>query len=146
MKRSIRGYLVSIDEELDKVFDNIIVESRTPKVGIFWVNGPELIVFADDVRKVREVAGFKDSDHNHYEDWSKLKLKGDYTSIPRGRVLYSVRDDKYLVYIPTSLSRDRATLSKIFREFSLPTSKIKVSTDEHYDDDANPFGDDDYWD
>lgn len=137
---------MNIDEELNKALDNIVVESRTPRVGIFWVNGPELVVFSDEVRKVREVAGFKDSDHNHYEAWPKLGLKGDYTSIPRGRVLYSVRDDKFLVYVPASLVKDKAILVKIFREFSLPTSKIKVSTDEHYDDDADPFADDEYWD
>jgi len=141
---------MNIDEELDEALDNMIIEHRGPKVGIFWLNGPEIISFVDDVREVEQIAGFKDSDHNHYEDWPKLRIKGDYTSIPRGRVLYSAEYDKYIVYIPTSLSKNKAVLSKIFREFSLPTSKILVKTDEHYDDDADPFGDmdafEDDWD
>ena len=139
---------MSIDKELTEALDNMIIEHRGPKVGIFWLNGPEIISFVDDVREVEEIAGFKDSDYNHYESWPKLRMKGDYTSIPRGRVLYNQIQDKYFVYVPTSLSKDRAVLVKIFREFSLPTSKILVKTDEHYDDDADPFEGylDDDWD
>jgi hypothetical protein len=134
------------EEKLDEIFEGIIVESRTPKVGIYWFKGNEIISFTEEVRGKKPVADFIDSEHDHYHAWDKLKIKGDYTSLPRGRVIKNVKEDKYLVYVPSDMLGDKKKLVQIFREFSLPTDKIKIVTDTHYEMGGDPFADDDYYD
>ena len=131
-----------LDDELDKIFESVVFESRVPKVGIWWKWKDSIISFTSEIRDVKEVNGFRDSEYNHFEEWDKLGLPGDYTSIPRGRVIQSLKDDKFIVYVPSILQKDRNFLLEIFREFSLPTSKIKILTDPHYEDIGNdPFED-----
>ncbi len=111
----------------------IIVENRQPKVGIFWIINDQIVSFTEDARTVRIINGFKDTDMDHYHMWPKLKIRGDYTNKPRGRVIYRAKDDKYMVYVPSSLTDDKRMLLKILREFSIPTSKFVIVTDEHYE-------------
>jgi hypothetical protein len=128
----------------------LIRESRTPKVGIFWIydkNDRKYIVsFQDDVREVIEVAGFKDSEYNHYKNWREankvIKSSGDYTETPRGRVLFNVKRGKFIVYVSDKMSKDKTSLSLIMRDFSLPMANTVISADEHYNLEAN--FDDDY--
>lgn len=126
-------------DKIDKIFEEIIVESRTPKVGIFWFKDEEIISFTEEIRDKVPVAGFRDSDFDHYNAWDKLKIRGDYTDLPRGRVIQNVKEDKFLVYVPSFLLDDKHKLVQIFREFSLPTSKIKIVTDTHYEMGVDPF-------
>lgn len=125
----------------------VIVEDRQPKVGIFWIINDQVIAFTEDARTVKMVNGFKDTDLDHYHVWPKLKIHGDYTARPRGRVIYRAQDDKFLVYLPSTLVKDKKTILKILREFSIPTSKFIVVTDAHYEMDEisslSPFDDED---
>lgn len=128
-----------IDKKIDEALDGVIFESRTPKVGIFWVHGKELISFNQEIREVQPVAGFRDSDYAHYSEWDRLRIPGDYTDVPRGRVVQDVKNDRFIVYVPSFLASDKPVLIRIFREFSLPTSKITVTTDAHYEMGTDPF-------
>jgi hypothetical protein len=99
------------------------------------------------VKNVEEVAGFKDSEYNHYKNWREankvIKSSSDYTETPRGRVLYNVKRGKFIVYVSDKMSKDRTALSLIMRDFSLPMANTVLSADEHYNLEAN-F--DDYYD
>lgn len=126
----------------------VIVEDRQPKVGIFWIIGDQVVAFTEDARTVEMVNGFKDSDLDHYSVWPRLKIRGDYTSRPRGRVIYRAKDDKFLVYVPSTLVKDKKTLTRILREFSVPTNKFIVVTDAHYEmDELSGIGasDNEWW-
>lgn len=131
----------NFEEEVDEVLEHVVFESRSPKVGIFWVTGSGTIIsHVEEVREVIPMSGFKDTDITHYEYWDKLGFPGDYTSIPRGRVIYDVNKDKYLVFAPAEIRNDRKILTKIFREFSLPMKKVAVVDDPHYETMSDPFG------
>ena len=106
---------------------------RVPKVGIFWIINDEVISFMEDLRLIKPVMGFRDSEFNHYSMWSKLRLRGDYTSKPRGRVIYNDNKEKFFVYLPSTLIKDRSVINKVLKTFNVPTSKALLKTDDHYE-------------
>lgn len=127
---------MGLNEDIDKALDNIIVESRAPKVGIWWfIDGRVESAYtpARDVQPLRGT-GVRDVDFNHYDYWPKLKIRGEYDSHERGRVMYKDNEDKYLIFCSTTISKNKAAIREIARTFSLPLSKIRIETDEHYED------------
>lgn len=116
----------------------VIKESYSPEVGPFYVIDNVVFVDTEEVRDL-EVGpgGFKDSDNTHYDYWSVLRrlypeLRNvDYDYYPRGRVVYSSKEDKYYVYLDKCL-KNMKNINSILSELKLPTRKVEISDDEHY--------------
>lgn len=129
-------------ESFKDFFENLIVESRSPKVGIFWIHKDQCLAFTEDVREIAPVGGFRNTKYDHYSSWRKLKIGGDWTQTPRGRVLFREKDKKFDIVTSKALASDQNAILKVMREFSLPMANTKVSTDEHYEMDPDmDFGD-----
>lgn len=117
-----------------------------PKVGIYWIRNDKIVAFADDMNDVEVRDGFRDSDKGHIDYWERLGLPGEYFDLPRGRVIYNVKEDLFMVYMPSLLSKNEEVLSQIVEMFNLPRQKISIRFDTHYELELDPFADDDYWD
>lgn len=112
---------------------------KRPRIGIFWVVGRRIIAFSESVERVRAAGGFKDSRFSHHQMWmavvqKRRELVGrEYWERPRGRVLYSVSDDQYRIFIPAKLGQQRRLIARIVSRFELPAKKVQVCLDEHYE-------------
>jgi len=87
------------------------------KVGIFWICNKEatnhIIAKAVELSQGEDSgAGFIDSPDNHIDVWENdsnwqnlfVEFIGtDYQTIPRGRVLYSIKSQKAIVYMDRTL-------------------------------------------
>lgn len=111
-----------------------------PKVGIFWFLDNHIVVFSENDRDVVEVAGFKDSQYDHWSKWEQVKQAfpqeagdGDYSSKPRGRVIWAGIRDQYEIIVGSELSNDMGKINKVMIEFSLPVEKTVIVPGE-YDD------------
>ena len=114
-------------------------KSRGPQIGVFWLIGRRIVAFTEPVRRVRAVGGFKDSKLSHHHLWKAVArrrptLSGrEYWERPRSRVLYSVADDHFRVFLPRGHASNNRLVKSIVTRFSLPPAKMKVCFDEHYE-------------
>ena len=116
----------------------ILKESLAPEVGPFYVIDGAVFADTDPVRDLTPTTiGTVDSDNTHYSYWRFLKRvypnlrRIDYDYYPRGRVVYNSKEDKYHVFVDKCIS-DKDSISKIEDELNLPSSKVVVDYDEHY--------------
>lgn len=114
----------------------IIKESVSPEVGPFYVIDDTVFADTEEVRDLfQNSIGVISSDNSHYDYWTVLQQiypefrKVDYDYYPRGRVVYSVEEDTYYLYIDECI---RNKVNDIIQELGLPKVKVKVSDDEHY--------------
>ena len=121
------------DEELARIFEEIVVESRAPTIGIWWLIDDKVVSFHEDLRDA--------SAHGlmHMTSFPKLKLPGHYADYDRGRVDYNPDTKQFLLYCGLNLSGDKVTLAKVAKDFNLPIAKnrIKVITSQQYDIEPN---------
>jgi hypothetical protein len=127
--------------------ENAISKSE-PEVGIYWLyNGK---IFHQDSLPVSHgdlYGDFINGSIDHPKAWDVLsragilkklpeELREEYTSIPRGRVLYSMKKELYIIYHGDTFT-DRE-YSIIREAFYLPADKTVHEIDMHY----NPLPDD----
>jgi len=118
---------------------NMILESRNPRVGIFWVVDGDIIDFSQDVRELSNNLGYIDSPRDHHSAWrDMLKLYPhfkdyEYYEVPRGRVTYNTRDGVYHIISSREILQNDSLVRKIMRTFSLPVSSTKLIADAHYE-------------
>ena len=80
---------------------------------------------------------------NHYYFWRNFKknfetyLPGikdmEYDKLQRGRVVYSKKDDTFLVYGPIDIISDQSMCIIIEKDFSLAGKKVKYIQDSRYE-------------
>jgi hypothetical protein len=56
----------------------------------------------------------------------------EYEEWPRGRVVYSTSDDRFIVYADQQIRNQPKLRSDIQPRFQLPTAAIAVKSDSHY--------------
>ena len=73
-------------------------------IGIFWIYKSKIYLKSINMTEVKAIGYFVDSDFSHYQVWDKISLQNrdfylyEYEDIPRGRVVYDVKNEKYIVY------------------------------------------------
>jgi hypothetical protein len=118
--------------------------TNLPMIGIFWILKKSLIHFSKPLDCVQAVAGIKDTDFAHADQWAEVVKthcgfsSKEYWEFPRGRIIYRVKTDNYSILASTSVVRDSLMIKRISRRFSLPVARVTVMSDRHYD----PPGDD----
>ena len=55
-----------------------------------------------------------------------------YDYFPRGRVLFTVKEGRYWVYVDRCTHSDPVIIAEIVGEFGLPEEKFEVRLDSHY--------------
>ena len=109
-----------------------------PQVGIFWILPDGLLAFGVPYSEGEKYGDFLNTPDGHYETWRKLrhasgKLPEDYTSYPRGRIVYRINDQKFLVYMNRKHIEDTKIKKRIISKFRLPADRVEFNHDHHYE-------------
>jgi len=128
------------------LFRDVTNSAETPCVGIFWhVDGT---MVADRWPLVdAELYGDFLTSRGHYEVWETWRRKGErwllqhhmpvsilmceYEEFPRGRIVYDIHNDLFVIYADRRLQGADA-ISAIVRLFGLESSRTEVRSDGHY--------------
>jgi|ERR1700722_12739267 len=109
-----------------------------PSIGIFWVVGKRLLIDSTPVAKAEDYADFKIHGADHYTIWEKFKQMGEvaqeleYDDVPRGRVMYNPKTDKYLLLADRCILKNPSLLNRIEAKMNLPDKKTDLDSDAHY--------------
>jgi len=113
-------------------------EASVPQVGIFWILPEGLLAFGVPYTAGEKYGDFINNPDGHYETWEKLrhvsgKLAEDYTAYPRGRIVYRINDQKFLVYLNRNHIKDTKIKKRIISKFRLPADRVEFIHDHHYE-------------
>jgi hypothetical protein len=122
-----------------------------PQVGFFWFIGRP-----GDRRLVAESLHLDRAEHygehlthpgGHSDHWTMLATRGrrwlqangypdeiavyDYEDFPRGRVVYNLTDDRFVLYVDPRLRRP-ASIARLVERFGLSGKTVIVQLDAHY--------------
>jgi hypothetical protein len=111
------------------------------KIGIFWVYKNTVIGNTCELEEGQEnVPGLIDSSDSHVDLWERRQcflpqfpelLGTEYQDVPRGRVVYSTKDKKTIIYMDKVLHTEK--IKKIVSNFfELKNTDISWKTDKHY--------------
>jgi hypothetical protein len=109
-----------------------------PQVGIFWIFPDRVLAFGVPYNAGEKYGDFINIPDGHYETWEQLrnaskKLPEDYTSYPRGRIVYRINDKKFLVYMNRKHLKSEQIKKRIIEEFRLPANHVEFIHDRHYE-------------
>jgi len=114
------------------------------QVGIFWILDGHIPQTGDDIIREsvpythgEEYGDFINGWSAHVDFWALVQriftTNLEYDEVPRGRVVYSKRDDTFLVYGSKAFVADKAQRGRILEMFNLPEEKTVFRSDEHYE-------------
>jgi len=126
--------IITQDQQQMKRLDEVDV----PQVGIFWILPDGLLAFGVAYTESEKYGGFLNTPDGHYETWEKLakvsgKLPEDYTTYPRGRIVYRINDQKFLFYLNRKYLKNERIKKKIIKEFRLLVDQTIFRPDRHYE-------------
>jgi len=111
-----------------------------PQLGIFWVCNGQVFGRARPLAEGCERwPGLLDSPDDHIAVWEDRTLKKahpdlaslDYTEVPRGRVIFSIKDNRAIIYLDEVLS-SAAVRKRIRVFFGLHSTPVTWEGDPHY--------------
>lgn len=110
------------------------------KIGIFWFYKNTVLGIAEDISQgCKGYNGLIDSNFDHVNVWETLEIKiqfpelksMEYEQIPRGRLLYSTKQNKHIIYMDKTLFEPN--VKQKIAEFFDFNSKLSVwKKDPHY--------------
>lgn len=110
------------------------------KIGIFWVYKNTVLGITEDISQgFKGYNGLIDSNFDHVNIWEMLELKKqflelqnmEYEQIPRGRILFSSKQNKHIIYMDKTLF-ESAIKQKIAEFFDVNLSQVIWKKDPHY--------------
>lgn len=105
-----------------------------PTIGLFFYVKGKLLAYKAAPEESEVYGDFLTCSVSHDEVWRErtgLKTPYDFDYFPRGRVVYNIRDDKYVVYIDKCLD-EPVYINKIVEAFGLKNNVCVIGFDEHY--------------
>lgn len=107
-------------------------------VGIFWVINKQ-IYYRIESKKQEEInkeliapLGIIDSSYGHFIEWEKkekfLFLNDDFSTYPRGRVLFNIKNNSHIIYVDDCIKKDE--IKQIVKLFGITNYVTKK--DLHY--------------
>ena len=74
---------------------------------------------------------------SHFEYFDELSHgRGeDYAHFPRGRVIYNIKEDKYLIYADKVILKENSLIKEIKIMYNLENEHVEILADEHYSHD-----------
>ena len=91
-----------------------------PKIGIFWIVDEKLIAKKVELSKIKEVNGLKDSEVSHFLEWEKMGFDIDeYDKFPRGKIVYKVSNERFLIYVTEEIIQDKKYREMILDYFQI---------------------------
>lgn len=121
------------------------VESRSPpnmsspSLGIFWIDGNDLICFSVPLDRAEHSGGYGNYPHGHVQMWP-LVLRSHphlrrrtYEQVPRGRITYDAALDRFALLLPRRYTKNCDLQQRLIRQYQLPRQRTVVMSDDHYD-------------
>ena len=108
---------------------------REPEVGIWWDDGKKLVVLSNPVSTAERTSRWLNGSWDHWRAWPAIASvydrtdEDEYCSVPRGRVVYDVKNQLPVIYHGTATTPGR--LKRIAAQFNLES--WQASLDEHYE-------------
>ena len=110
------------------------------KVGAFWLlPGPRVIGEACCLAEAERTGDSYNGPTGHHWLWPKLikpisLLDRAYTTVPRGRVLYKTREQRFYIYAAPEISKDKKARHAVEEFYGLLSADTPVSwkSDPHY--------------
>ncbi len=112
-------------------------EHPEPHVGIFWLIGTRIIFDTTPLSAAGKYGDFKIHDGDHVTHWAAMEKRGevprdtDYEELPRGRVVFDERGQRFTLYADRCILRKQGVVKKLLRLLHLPHDTA-LSTDPHY--------------
>jgi hypothetical protein len=106
------------------------IESLNGQVGLFFVADGKLLMHKCAVAVCDKYGDFINYPESHDEVWQReyaAKYGVDFDYYPRGRILYNVRTNKFLIYHDPCIANIAESLRKLY-----PESQCVTVLDEHY--------------
>lgn len=114
------------------------------QVGIFWIVGRSLPETDDCIIREsipythgEEYGDFVNGWSAHVDFWEVVRrvcvTELEYDQVPRGRVVYSKRDNTFIVYGSKAFVADERQWRRILELFNLPEDRTRIRSDEHYE-------------
>jgi len=108
-------------------------------IGLFWIYKSQIYLKSIKVDNVKEINDFIDSDFSHYKVWDEISLQNkvfylyEYEDIPRGRVIYDVKNTQYIIYSNNNIINTDKCKRLILKAFMLEESRVIFKYDAHYE-------------
>lgn len=112
-------------------------------MGLFFYVEGELVILSTPLSEGENDGDFINDPRGHSDCWEALRTEPDNSTVrrnraksydfyPRGRCLYRVRDDRYLLYVDRCILRKADVIEEIIRLFHIPRGKTDVELDLQY--------------
>ncbi|HEY9162856.1 MAG TPA: hypothetical protein VIS94_17400 [Desulfomonilia bacterium] len=115
-----------------------------PKVGIIFSVEGQVLIDSTSVNEAEKTSDYIDHPRAHSEFWEALQevclsegirhtiTETDYDYYPRGRVVYSIKDRMFFVYLDRCIIDNHELVDEIISRMNLSKKRCRVTTDFHY--------------
>ena len=109
-----------------------------PCVGIFWSFEGRLIIDSTPLSAAELYGETLTHPAGHIDHWTALQQRGavprdvEYEEPPRGRVVYSKRDERFLLWADRCIANRSDLVNEIMGALRLPLDRTSKGLDEHY--------------
>ena len=110
---------------------------REPHVGIFWLVNDKLLIDSTPLSEAETYGDHLTHPHSHLEVWTMFQRNGtvprevEYEEPPRGRVMYNMRTQQFILLADRCILQDKGIIGKIKLEIGLPKD-TELGPDSHY--------------
>jgi hypothetical protein len=125
MKKKIDGMAASGNEK--------------PRVAIFWLLGDSTLLLETTPLADAEPYGeCLTHPRSHIDQWEIFRREGrvaldiEYEEPPRGRVVYNLRTEEFVIYADRCILRRKLIIRRIMAAMHLLSRTTEVKTDAHY--------------
>lgn len=107
-------------------------------IGVFWIYKSQIYAKSIQIDKVKPIRGFIDSDFAHYQEWSEISIQNkdfylyEYEDIPRGRVVYDIEENQFIIYCNEIILKKEISKRLILEKFQILNENSIFKEDEHY--------------
>ena len=107
-------------------------------IGVFWIYDNRIFLETQKIIDLKPINGYIDSDLAHYEVWDSVKYQHskfflfEYEDVPRGRVIYDVKNKRFVVYCNPYILQNKTEIKLILEGFQLSNMNSIFIEDEHY--------------
>ena len=121
--------------------EEFLVERVNAQIGVFWVWNNEIIGYPIPWETLKpDSLGFVNPPKDHQTIWEADVIKRypqlrdkEFFEVPRGRIVYNVRDAKFRLISSKLITGNKPLLNKICRYFHIPPPSLVVIQDQHYE-------------
>ncbi len=107
-------------------------------IGVFWIFENKVFFKTQRLEDIKSINGFKDSDLSHYQVWNTVKSQHprfylyEYEEIPRGRVVYDIEENRFIIYCNENTLQDKISKKLILKKYKILNRNSTFKEDEHY--------------